>query len=319
MEKHLFERADFLYNLFDAIPSLIFIVDEDVRVHHLNITASELIGLTSAEDFLNVRGGELLKCINSFDVPEGCGRSPKCSGCVIRNSVTRAFRGEKVYRETTKFRFLKNNAEVEVHLMITVNPVVFENRKYVLLVLEDITEQKRMEERLRQANQMLARQAVTDQLTGIYNRVKFDDVIDMEMSRSIRLNSPLSMLIFDIDNFKQVNDRYGHHCGDRVIKTIADTVKVLLRKHDYFIRWGGEEFLILLPHTDGPNAAKLADRLRIEIEQCRIDNGDSPVSVTCSFGVTSLRQGEDAENLTRRADDLLYKAKNSGRNRIEVC
>ncbi|MBN2654534.1 MAG: diguanylate cyclase [Nitrospirae bacterium] len=311
MEKDLFERPDFLYNLFDAIPSLIFIVDEDVRVHHLNIAASDLVGLSENQEYRNVRGGELLKCINSFDVPEGCGRSPKCKGCAIRNSVTRAFAGEKVYRETTCFRFMKDGNQIEVYLMLTVTPIVFEHNKYVLLVLEDITEQKRMEETLRQANQMLARQAVTDQLTGIYNRAKFYDVIDLEISRAVRLESPLSLVMFDIDSFKQINDKYGHHFGDDVIRTIASTVNGVLRKHDYLIRWGGEEFMLLLPHTNLQNTKILAQRLRSMIENC--DMG-SDVKVTCSFGVTSLHPDDDFNKLTTRADGLLYKAKNSGRN-----
>ncbi|MDX9714457.1 MAG: diguanylate cyclase [Dissulfurispiraceae bacterium] len=311
MEKDLFERADFLYNLFDAIPSLTFIVDEDVRVHHLNIAVSDLVGLSENQEYKNIRGGELLKCINSFDVPEGCGRSPKCTGCLIRNSVKRAFAGEKVYRETGCFRFYKDNNLVEAHLKLTASPVIFEQNKYVLLVLEDITDQKHMEDTLRQANQLLARQAVTDQLTGVYNRAKFYDVIDMEISRAVRLDSPLSVVMFDIDNFKQINDTYGHHFGDDVIKNIADTVKSGLRKHDYLIRWGGEEFMLLLPHTNLQNSTMLAERLRQRIENYKMNDD---LTVTCSFGVTTLHPDDDFNKLTTRADGLLYKAKNSGRN-----
>src|SRR5512135_2478232 len=115
MTKDLPHKADFLHNLFDTIPSFIFIVDHDVRIHHVNAAASKLLD-TNKESVLFMRGGEALHCIHSTETPEGCGRAPACVDCVIRNSVKRSFQGNSVQRETTKFMLLHANGTKEVHM-----------------------------------------------------------------------------------------------------------------------------------------------------------------------------------------------------------
>lgn len=149
MPHRSFKKADFLLRLFDSIPSLLFIVDSDVRIFHLNSAAEKALGAVR-DAVLMKRGGEALRCILSTDSPEGCGRSAYCSDCVIRNSVGRAFVGESVYRETTRMELRTDEKIEEIHMLVTANPFDYEGKKFVLLALEDVTKEKRYEEALSQ-------------------------------------------------------------------------------------------------------------------------------------------------------------------------
>ena len=154
-----------------------------------------------------------------------------------------------------------------------------------------------------------------DALTGAYNRVAFYDMYPF-FSKEPYFH-PLSLIMFDIDNFKSINDTYGHNVGDIVLKTVAETVKKHLRRSDIFVRWGGEEFIVLLPHTDVEGALKVAEKLRRAIEGLNIPELKGR-KVTASFGVTEVKPKEKLEEVIFRADMALYKAKREGKNRVEV-
>ncbi|MDD5161172.1 MAG: diguanylate cyclase [Sulfuricurvum sp.] len=155
--------------------------------------------------------------------------------------------------------------------------------------------------------------SMTDPLTGIANRLHFTMVYEHAINVAAREQKPLGIIFFDIDYFKQVNDRYGHLKGDKVLKQISDMVMKQLRKSDIYARWGGEEFVILLPDTSLYQAFQLAEMLRVAIE---LENFGTSEKITCSFGVAVLEENESAEMLLKRADELLYQAKESGRNRV---
>lgn len=156
--------------------------------------------------------------------------------------------------------------------------------------------------------------ATHDHLTKIYNRQKFDSVSSYEIKRALRYKHSLSLIMFDIDNFKNVNDTYGHDVGDKVLIALVDAVSDLLRESDTFARWGGEEFVVLLPETDLDLAVLKAEDLRKIIESTKIDKVGN---VTCSFGVSVLSGLEDPEQLFKKADSALYLAKNSGKNIVK--
>ena len=175
---------------------------------------------------------------------------------------------------------------------------------------------KHSQDTLQRANEILAHQATTDALTGIPNRLKFNSSLSGETSKARRHGTPLSLVIFDIDHFKRINDSYGHHIGDVVLQELAGLIGGLKRHEDIFARWGGEEFVILLPHTDLKGGRILAERLRLKVEK----NPFSVVkTVTCSFGVARFHRKEDGETFLQRADQALYRAKDGGRNRVEVA
>lgn len=155
--------------------------------------------------------------------------------------------------------------------------------------------------------------SMTDALTGIANRLHFSMVYEHAINVALREKLPLGIIFFDIDHFKRVNDIYGHLSGDKILKHIAQLVKQRLRKSDIFARWGGEEFIILLPDTSLEEASQVADMLRVTIGS-EIFEGVG--TITCSFGATVLKENESAEMLLKRVDELLYQAKEDGRNRI---
>jgi len=163
-------------------------------------------------------------------------------------------------------------------------------------------------------NKELERLAIRDELTGLCNRRKLDASFASEVSRAERYGRPLSVIMFDIDRFKTVNDTYGHPVGDIVLSETGERLRNALRSNDIPGRWGGEEFLIICPETDPGAAAQLAERLRHDYEAHAF-----PVAgrLTASFGVAAHHKGQLANDILLRADKALYRAKNAGRNRVE--
>ncbi|MFZ0518108.1 MAG: diguanylate cyclase, partial [Acidobacteriaceae bacterium] len=166
--------------------------------------------------------------------------------------------------------------------------------------------------------------SIRDGLTGIYNRRHFDDVLLSEWKRSIRTQKPLSLLLIDVDNFKKLNDRYGHPEGDECLRKIAEQLsKILRRSTDTLARYGGEEFVAILPETTRENAQSIADAMRISVEELKIKNEVSKAArvVTVSIGVCSENAmlSRPAEELLNAADAALYRAKKQGRNRVQVA
>ena len=157
--------------------------------------------------------------------------------------------------------------------------------------------------------------ATTDPLTGLFNRRKFDRALATEIIRAQRYKLPLSLILYDIDHFKQINDAHGHKVGDNVLTALSRFVAARIRNSDLLARWGGEEFVILCPSTNGAMACQLAGNLCEAVRNLQI--GDAG-SVTCSFGVAQYEDGDTAETLLARADDALYAAKSNGRNTVEL-
>ncbi|MDI5922789.1 diguanylate cyclase [Halomonas sp. LR5S13] len=172
-------------------------------------------------------------------------------------------------------------------------------------VFHNITERKRMEDELE-------RQATLDHLTGTYNRRAFDTALRQAIFQAELGDESFSLLLFDIDHFKHVNDRHGHDTGDAILKQLADRVSNSLRSTDILSRWGGEEFTILLPDTRLRGASTFAERLRCQISEVRLHG----LNITISTGITQYRAGDDMDSMLARADDALYRAKSAGRNRV---
>ena len=172
----------------------------------------------------------------------------------------------------------------------------------------DVTDRKALEKELIKA-------ASTDKLTHLINRQELDNVILSEMKRAIRYHRSLSIIMFDIDHFKLVNDTYGHLAGDSVLKEVASIVQANLRANDSLGRWGGEEFMVVLPETSIEGARAIADKMRYFIKRNSFVHIEE---LTASFGVTDYNKGENIDAFVQRVDDALYTAKQSGRDRV-VC
>ncbi len=163
-------------------------------------------------------------------------------------------------------------------------------------------------------NRELVRLSSIDSLTGVYNRAKFDREIAGVLGIAREFNFEAALIFFDFDDFKKINDHYGHLAGDRVLVSVISLVKKLIRENDLLFRWGGEEFVIILPNTGSTEAFQIAERLRNEISKHSV----SPVEegITCSFGVALLDKEDDVTSFVRRADKLHYQAKKSGKNKV---
>jgi len=164
---------------------------------------------------------------------------------------------------------------------------------------------------------IVQRQAITDDLTGLVNRRRFIEALDAEIERARRFDSPLAIVLADLDNFKQVNDEFGHHGGDLVLRAFADLIRLHVRDVDVSGRSGGEEFAILLPETDSAGAAHVAERMRRSLNDVSIPLSDgATIHVASSFGVAELAPDQEGEDLLRAADTALYRAKDEGKNRV---
>ena len=163
------------------------------------------------------------------------------------------------------------------------------------------------------------RLTTVDGLTQIHNRRYFMEQIEREVSRARRYRRDLSLILFDIDRFKSINDTYGHLAGDYVLTQLATVVRGKIRREDIFARYGGEEFAIVLPEIDGPNAVAFAEKVRRLIEKSPFKFEDTKIQVTVSIGIACLIQEEgDSNDLVKRTDDKLYEAKESGRNCVRA-
>jgi len=161
------------------------------------------------------------------------------------------------------------------------------------------------------------RLTTVDGLTQIFNRRYFEDTLDREISRCNRYGRGLSLLLFDIDHFKKINDTYGHLAGDYVLKQIASAVKTRIRREDIFARYGGEEFAVLLPELDHKQAATVGEKTRKLIEKHAFKFDGQEMQVTISIGVATLTEGQrDGSEMIKVADGKLYEAKQGGRNRV---
>jgi diguanylate cyclase (GGDEF)-like protein/PAS domain S-box-containing protein len=286
-EESLRENESYLKAIIASIQAGVMVIDaEKHEIVDANETACELIGVSKE----NIKG----KICHKYVCPAARGKCPITDlKQVIDNS-------ERLLIDT------KGN---KIPIIKTVVPITMKNRTYLLESFIDITDRKRMDEQIQKL-------AITDSLTQAYNRTKFESILDTELERSKRYHQPLSMILFDIDHFKVINDTYGHVVGDNVLKTLTQIVTKNLRAIDSLARWGGEEFIILAPGTGIKRAQVLAERIRKAIEGHRFHDVGK---VTISSGVTEFTLHDTKDSFIKRADDTMYKAKKKGRNRVEVC
>jgi len=175
-----------------------------------------------------------------------------------------------------------------------------------VLCLADVT-------RLESEKRCLIYKATTDHLTGAMNRMRFLELLTEELKRAARYATPLAVAMFDIDDFKSINDELGHDVGDRVLVELVQLVEENTREHDHLARWGGEEFMLMAPGCGVKEMAGLAEKLRVIIEANRFGRVNQ---VTCSFGVTAHVAGDTNTTLLRRVDKAMYKAKRTGKNSV---
>ena len=209
----------------------------------------------------------------------------------------------------------------EMYQNVTILPLRSSTGKtdHVCLIIYDVTGVAVNKRQLESANTKLQELALRDGLTGLLNRRYWESCLEREFARHQRYDNPVSLVIFDIDHFKRVNDTYGHQTGDEVIRETARITSQLVRETDFAGRYGGEEFVVLLPGTTLDGAAQFAERLRSSIERQQLDYQGRPLSFTISLGVATLTDDMAGYlTLLERADKALYQSKEGGRNQVTL-
>ena len=284
-EKHEFEA--FLQQVTDRLKSMD------------NFLKNETSNLQLAES----QGNEFDKQVglNVAEIRQDISDATELSS--LKNSVTSkldAVSGHiKIYRESENERFIKSQQEID-------------SMHSKMLALE--TEAKNLKKVVIEKN----KQAMFDALTEIPNRLSYEKKVAEEIARWKRFSNPLSLVVWDIDLFKKVNDTYGHKAGDKVLKTVAQLLIKNIRETDFLARYGGEEFVMLLPGTKQEETLRLVNKLRQQIETCGFHYHGDSVKITISCGVSSFNENDTLSQVFERADKALYKAKENGRNQCVV-
>jgi len=222
----------------------------------------------------------------------------------LKNCINSCFMGHHIFMNDW-FEF---NDGIRRYMQIDFHPLMVEEDQVsgIIISQNDVSERKIIEEKLEELNR-------TDNLTGVYNRKKFKERLDLETERFRRYQITLSIIMFDIDHFKEINDRHGHDVGDQVLVELSRLTRNNIRDMDLLCRWGGEEFILLLPHTNLKSATLMAEKLRRMVESHEFPKVSR---MTCSYGVTDFRKNDEEKTLFKRVDEALYEAKKAGRNQV---
>lgn len=287
-ERH--EKEELFHKLAEANPHAVFLYDyEGNKIVYVNKSAQELTEYTEEE---------LLNMENPFRLVY-----PRDMNSIM-GLIQKRIEGYGGI-QNLRFRIVTKRGKTK-WVNFYALPTTYGGRNVNIATLVDISEDVNRQK-------LLTHLATRDQLTGILNRHALMQSFEQLITQAERYGSTFSIILFDLDNFKKVNDTYGHNVGDEVLRRVAKEVKKSLRRSDIFGRWGGEEFLILLPMTPDPYPA--AEKIRQLIEECQFCK---KVKVTLSAGTATYRKGDSINSIVARADDALYRAKAQGKNRVVV-
>jgi diguanylate cyclase (GGDEF)-like protein/PAS domain S-box-containing protein len=273
---------------------------EDDRFTYANPKLAEMFGY-SVEEILHCG---LLDIATESDRP------------IVAEHARRRLSGEVDHVSYVFRGMCKNGAAIDIECHSSVMEMG-EKQLFIDLMI-DVTERIRAEREVRALQDQLREQAIHDPLTGLYNRLPLNEFFDRELSRAKRDGQPISTVMGDLDHFKMVNDTYGHLAGDQVLRVFSALIRHSYRASDIFCRYGGEEFLILLPGTALDVACERTEHLRKALDAASVVYGTSTIHVTASFGVATFPQhGQTRDALIAAADRALYAAKDCGRNQIK--
>jgi len=215
-------------------------------------------------------------------------------------------------------RIAEETGKNSIRQLTELSQMIYERNRIMAEREVLLKKERKLTADLNSMNESLRILATMDSLTGVFNRRTILESLEKELRRSQRYGKVFSMIIMDIDFFKNVNDTYGHQTGDKVLRSVCDNIKANIRVNDVIGRYGGEEFLIIMPETDTDHAAIAAEKLRLAIGSNPLSEENTRVKVTASFGVSSYRQNDDTKMIIARVDKALYESKQNGRNRVTV-
>jgi diguanylate cyclase (GGDEF)-like protein len=294
---YLFKKNQNSFKSFLDIQTNILVLTTDTKIMYINKAGLEFFGFKNTKEFIS----QYTIIPNLFIEDDAC-FSKHSVGKKWLTNIYKKNRQIKVKLKTP----LDNNLEYYFYIQLSKL-----KRNYYLLSFTNIT-------RLESDKDIIRKLADYDALTNIYSRVKFNEIFPIYMERHDRFNETFSIILFDIDHFKLINDTQGHNTGDRVLIELTSTVKqklkeLKIRKTTLFSRWGGEEFVILAQFLKKDEASKIANILRKDISKYPFTKA---IRVTCSFGVTEIKPKDTQVDIFHRVDEALYEAKDNGRNQV---
>jgi diguanylate cyclase len=228
----------------------------------------------------------------------------------------REFLYNAAFQDGVVIREFKNNLGDIIPVEIIFSLIPWSGKNVLLASMRNIRERKAAERKLEEAYRKLEILSRTDPLTGLSNRRALLENINHEKFRNERSDEIFSIIICDIDDYKNINDSYGHNAGDYVLKEISNLITHSLRKQDYVGRWGGDEFLLLLPNTAVKGGRILADNIREKVSDFNFQYRETMIKLSMSFGVAEFRKGLSVHDCIKNADESLYKAKAQGKNKV---
>jgi len=311
------DNVDAFHWLADMIETVevgLVVLDLDFRVQAWNGFMENHSGITATQ----IRGQQIFTAFP--DIPKAW-LTRKVDAVTTLN--TRAFTSWEQRPYLFRFRNARpiTGTEEFMYQNLTISPLTNSTGKVdkVCLLIYDVTEFASSKRALERANEQLAKLSMTDRLTGLLNRGTWENLVDAEFERYGRYGQTTTLVMFDIDHFKAVNDNYGHLAGDDVIRHTAQVTRDSIRQSDSAGRYGGEEFGLILPETDAENARILCERIRETIAQSTVNTTAGDIQYTISMGVAQL--GGEPENYMQwmqQADKALYRAKEGGRNKVVI-
>ncbi len=304
-EERLHRSERFLNTIFNSIRDPFCIFDNDFRIVRVNEAYARMKNKTD---------GQLIgkKCYEVLTE-----RDSMCEGCVVGKTLDSA-------NPCAKDKLVALKDGMEIWMEIYTYPIVDEDGKvsHVIEYTRDITERKKTEDEKRRLIDKLEHLSKTDGLTGMINRRALTDSLAYEIDRAKRYRSDLTLILCDVDNFKEINDTYGHDAGDRALQTLSATLKTILRNIDIAGRYGGDEFMLILPETTVSGAESIAEKLLSAVRDTALQLPDGKhIRLSMSIGIAGLeadRQGENIDSFVKRADDAMYVAKQGGKDRVSI-
>lgn len=278
----------------------VYFIDRKFNVTFWNESAERITGIPASEIIGKISTESILKPVDQEGNPITEARSP------LKMSMM-----DGKIRETEVY--IKHRDGHRVPVMLRTVPIKrFTKILGVMEAFIDITTRQQIEYEAEQYKEL----AFTDKLTGLYNRRYSEDFIKTRLEELRRRSIPFCVLFLDIDHFKAFNDNYGHELGDEVIRMVGKSCMLMIRSSDLFSRFGGEEFVAVLTGANEQNMYVIADTMRSIVENTGIRSQDKALKVTISIGATMARTDDTLESIMKRADDLLYVSKESGRNQV---
>jgi diguanylate cyclase (GGDEF)-like protein/PAS domain S-box-containing protein len=289
------------WHLLDRMEDGVYTVDRERRIRYWSSGAQRITGYTATEALGQCCALNLLRHVDAD------GHALCTAGCPLRGVVEDG-------RPRAAEVFLHHKDGTRVPVRVHAAPIRNLDGKIIgaFETFSVTTSALAARERARQ----LERVALTDALTGVANRRCLEETLQARLSEFERLDVQFGVILADVDHFKAFNDRHGHLVGDQVLKTVAGTLALCCRPYDVVGRWGGEEFLVILGHTEAADLVRTAERLRALVAASGVKTDRQVLNVTVSAGATLVQPGDDAERLIERVDKLLYASKQAGRNRV---